>query len=297
MRGTREIVTWSSQATGQCTGAASVPANSPNRQRRADTSRALRPQTGLHASRRPQVLHPCCRILRRAGQHRAMSLTGPVAERRRAPAAARLVAVTARRAAAALLVAVCAIAPAAAHGSAAPNGSWVLPIGGDPVIARGYDPPAQPWLAGHRGVDLAAPAGTVVLAAGRGVVTYAGMLAGRGVVAVSHGELRTTYEPVIATVGVGEHVEAGQPIGTLGAAGSHCAPAACLHWGLLRGESYRDPLELLGGRVRLLPLGPNASVPTDGPIAPGSAPMADQPAPPVRRIGSLLAIAAAAGAG
>jgi len=31
--------------------------------------------------------------------------------------------------------------------------------------------------------------------------------------------------------------------------------AACLHWGLLQGDVYLDPLALLGlGRVRLLPL-------------------------------------------
>ncbi len=40
---------------------------------------------------------------------------------------------------------------------------------------------------------------------------------------------------------------------------SHCFPAACLHWGLIRGtgdtQEYLDPLTLVGsGPVRLLPL-------------------------------------------
>ena len=35
----------------------------------------------------------------------------------------------------------------------------------------------------------------------------------------------------------------------------HCLPRACLHWGWLRGETYLDPLRLVGGGpVRLLPL-------------------------------------------
>jgi hypothetical protein len=33
-----------------------------------------------------------------------------------------------------------------------------------------------------------------------------------------------------------------------------CPAAACLHWGLRRGEVYLDPMLLLGFRVRLLPL-------------------------------------------
>jgi hypothetical protein len=57
-------------------------------------------------------------------------------------------------------------------------------------------------------------------------------------------------------VAVGQAVEAGEPIGVLTAAGGHCRPAVCLHWGVLRGGSYVDPLALLNpAPVRLLPLG------------------------------------------
>ena len=49
------------------------------------------------------------------------------------------------------------------------------------------------------------------------------------VVVVDHGSTRTTYEPVAATVQVGDVVARGQPIGTLELAGSHCFPLACLH--------------------------------------------------------------------
>ncbi len=124
---------------------------------------------------------------------------------------------------------------------------WRWPLPPTPRVVRGFDPPAQRWLAGHRGVDLAAVPGDIVVAAGAGVVTFAGPVAGRGVVTVTHGDLRTTYEPVTATVDVGDVVAAGDPIGTLAAGAGHCGGyPTCLHWGLLRGGTYLDPLSLLG---------------------------------------------------
>ena len=66
--------------------------------------------------------------------------------------------------------------------------------------------------------------------------------------------MRTTYEPVSANVAVGDVVGRDGVIGTLQRASSHCFPRACLHWGLLRGETYLNPLTLVGaGPVRLLP--------------------------------------------
>ena len=99
--------------------------------------------------------------------------------------------------------------------------------------------------------------GEPVLAAGAGVVLFAGRVVDQGVVVVGHGAVRTSYEPVSALVTVGERLGAGQPLGTLDL--GHCAQAACLHWGLLTGHDhatvYFDPLLLLGcGTVRLEPL-------------------------------------------
>ena len=125
----------------------------------------------------------------------------------------------------------------------------------EPEVVARFDPPTSPYGPGHRGVDLLGRAGQRVHAALAGTVTYAGPLAGRGVVVVSHGDTRTTYEPVSAAVSVGETVEQGAVIGTLQVFGSHCAPRVCLHWGWLRGETYLDPLRLVGaGPIRLLPL-------------------------------------------
>lgn len=130
------------------------------------------------------------------------------------------------------------------------------PLDGTPRLVRRFDPPPQPWLPGHRGVDLAATPGAVVRSAGAGMVLFAGMVAGRPVLTVGHIDgLRTTYEPVQPTVETGVRVEAGAPIGTLLAGHLGCPAVACLHWGLRRGDEYLDPLALLGlGRVRLLPI-------------------------------------------
>jgi len=127
----------------------------------------------------------------------------------------------------------------------------VAPVLGD--IVRRFDPPDQPWLAGHRGVDIEGTAGQVVVAAMDGTVSFAGMVAGRPVITLQHdGGLSTTYEPVEAAVGAGQRVAAGQPIGTL-VAGHACPLQACLHWGLRDGSTYLDPLSLLGaGHIRLI---------------------------------------------
>lgn len=150
--------------------------------------------------------------------------------------------------------------PADAVGRAVSAGGFRWPLDGPPAVVRRFDPPPVPWAAGHRGVDLAAPPGAFVRSAGAGVVSFAGRIAGRGVVSVAHaGGLRTTYEPVDAPVRVGTSVAAGDRIGVLAAGHPGCPfAAACLHWGLRHGERYLDPLSLLGlGRLRLLPVQEN----------------------------------------
>lgn len=146
-------------------------------------------------------------------------------------------------------------APSAPSGRPAPaRGSW--PLRPRPAVVAGFDPPATRWGAGHRGVDLGGTVGAPVRSALAGTVTFAGRLAGRGVVVVDHGGTRTTYEPVTASVRVGDRVAAGATIGRLELFGSHCFPRACLHWGLIEGrDHYLDPLTLVGAApVVLLPI-------------------------------------------
>ena len=138
--------------------------------------------------------------------------------------------------------------------------AWQWPLQPAPSVLRGFHPPEQRWLAGHRGVDLAATPGQVVHATGGGVVVFAGGVVDRGVVVVSHGVLRTTYEPVNASVRRGDSISRGSVLGTVQAASAHCPGATCLHWGLLRGRDYLNPMILLNpGPVHLLPLWPGAA--------------------------------------
>ncbi|GAA3133131.1 hypothetical protein JOF29_002382 [Kribbella aluminosa] len=180
-----------------------------------------------------------------------------------------------------------------------PVAGW--PLDPRPEIVRGFELPAKPWLPGHRGVDLAGRPGQPVLAATPGTITYAGPVAGRGVITITYGAHRTTYEPVVADVPVGASVRTGTVIGRLSAIGSHCPPRTCLHWGLLQAKQYLDPLTLLATRpVRLLPLtARTATVPSPAP-QPG-APPAPAPDTPIgdasyrnRRAAKLVIAAGAA---
>ncbi|GAA2651883.1 hypothetical protein GCM10009864_15200 [Streptomyces lunalinharesii] len=137
-------------------------------------------------------------------------------------------------------------------------------------------------------MDLAAAKDTTVKAAAPGQITFAGTVAGRGVLTIEVSDsgrppLRTTYEPIRATTHKGQHVTAGQPVGLLEEGPYHCREP-CLHWGLRRGTTYLNPLALLPptalrkGPSRLLPVfdvPEPKSVPNPGLIHPHS----DQPAP------------------
>lgn len=139
---------------------------------------------------------------------------------------------------------------------AEPGASFEWPLRPRPAVVRAFDKPARNWLPGHRGVDLAGSAGDPVLAAGDGVVVFAGTVAGKPVVSVDHaGGLRTTYEPVTTPVALGRRVFRGESIGVLTSGHAGCPVEACLHWGLRRGDDYLDPLGLLRARpIRLKPL-------------------------------------------
>ena len=176
--------------------------------------------------------------------------------------------------------------PARAAADPAPVGVW--PLRPTPEVVTGFDPPDAPWGSGHRGVDLLGSPGQAVRAALAGTVSFAGVLAGRGVVVVVHGDTRTTYEPVGATVPVGQEIDRGEVIGHLQAIASHCPPQACLHWGWLRGPTYLDPLDLVGQvAVRLLPLWRDVPVPVSGPLV--RAPWSSAYAAVLERLDALVA--------
>ncbi|MEV5597617.1 M23 family metallopeptidase [Streptomyces sp. NPDC052496] len=163
--------------------------------------------------------------------------------------------------------------------------AWPItgPTGARPAVARGWEPPPAPWAPGHRGVDLLADEGATVRAAAPGRVLFAGKVAGRGVVSIEvagsgQPPLRTTYEPVRPMVRKGDHVTAGQPVATLGPGPFHCS-RPCLHWGLLRGKTYLDPLSLLP--ASMLHPGPSRLLPVTGVPEPKAEP--EHRAPPRSR--------------
>jgi murein DD-endopeptidase MepM/ murein hydrolase activator NlpD len=116
---------------------------------------------------------------------------------------------------------------------------WTWPLT-DSTVIRGFEPPTTPWGPGHRGVDLRGYPGQPVRAIGAGTVAFVGTVGDKPVVVVQHGDLRSTYEPVLGTAQVGDAVHPGARIGTLEE--GHCGAGTwCLHLGLKRGDRYLDP--------------------------------------------------------
>jgi len=147
---------------------------------------------------------------------------------------------------------------------AAGDGSWTWPVegvaGGPPSVEGEFHAPESDYGPGHRGIDLATLVGAPVRAVAGGVVTFSGRVAGVGVVTVDHGVERSTYQPVSATVSVGDPVDAGEVIGKVAVGPFHCS-SPCLHLGRIMQADHRylDPLDRLAGdsRIRLIdPDGP-----------------------------------------
>jgi murein DD-endopeptidase MepM/ murein hydrolase activator NlpD len=151
-------------------------------------------------------------------------------------------------------------------------GTWTWPVRGP--IVRPYDPPASPYGTGHRGIDIAVPLGTVVVAPAPGVVSFAGRVAGQLFVSIDHGAglVSTSSYLSASLVAKDDPVVAGQPIGLSGA-GHPGSATAHLHFGVRLGGIYVDPLDYLAplslvGILWLAPiLGPTVG-PAPGPLTP-----------------------------
>ncbi len=125
------------------------------------------------------------------------------------------------------------------------------------AVVAGFAPVGR--FGGHWGVDLAAPEGSTVRAAGPGVVSFSGEVAGTVAVTVDHGGgLKTTVSSVGERLVVaGTPVAAGQRIAR---SGVHDGRPS-VHVSARIDGRYVDPLPLLGcaaagpaGAVRLVPL-------------------------------------------
>ena len=137
----------------------------------------------------------------------------------------------------------------------APKAPYVSPIAPMRVEALARLP-AEPWLAGHRGLDLQATVGQAVRAAASGEVSFVGMVVDRPVLTIRHSDgALSSVEPVNSELEVGARVHAGDTIGTVSDVAGHCAPRTCVHWGVRVAGDYIDPLDVLAGYgpVVLLP--------------------------------------------
>lgn len=142
---------------------------------------------------------------------------------------------------------------AADAGDGVSSHRWVWPV--EPFrMERPFEAPPHRYGAGHRGIDIRPVGTSTVLAPAAGAVAFAGMVAGRGILTIDHGDgLVTTLEPVDTTLEPGTPVAAGEAVGTI-ALGGHTSPGA-LHFGVRLHGEYINPLLLLGGvpRAVLLP--------------------------------------------
>ncbi|MGD9705023.1 MAG: peptidoglycan DD-metalloendopeptidase family protein [Acidimicrobiia bacterium] len=125
----------------------------------------------------------------------------------------------------------------------------LLPPVAAPVVDRFREPPC-PYCAGNRGLELAPAAGSAVVAAAPGRVSFSGSVAGVRYVVVEHQSgHRTTYGRLAGIlVRTGALVAAGTPVGT---------SSDRLFFGLRHGEQYLDPaphLATVRARPQLVPL-------------------------------------------
>lgn len=157
-------------------------------------------------------------------------------------------------------VALSAFGLASAQGTSESGPSPVLEAPVDGMhIQRLFEPPAERWLAGHRGIDLLVPGATEVYSPGPGTVAFAGRVVNRPVLSIDlDSGLRSSVEPVATLVEVGQRVSKGELVGTVDDApgAGHCEPQWCVHWGLRKGDDYVNPLDwVVGyGPIQLLTL-------------------------------------------
>jgi murein DD-endopeptidase MepM/ murein hydrolase activator NlpD len=132
------------------------------------------------------------------------------------------------------------------------NGTLMWPLGG--VVTQefgctgvGWEPPAGSCGHYHNGIDIAAPIGTPVRAAGDGVVVFAGPnpydpYPKAVIVIIAHSTgLQTWYahlEPSVA-VQAGQRVSQGQVVGYVGMTGRTTGPH--LHWMVVLNDVYSNP--------------------------------------------------------
>lgn len=129
------------------------------------------------------------------------------------------------------------------------GGQFVWPVNGRLTSTFGNrKDPINGSISYHDGLDIAAPAGTPIVSAASGTVSFAGQMNGYGnVVMVYHGNGLTTFYAHIRNggikVSVGQSVGAGQKIAEVGSTGrstgNHC------HFSVIHNGNKVDPMSYL----------------------------------------------------
>jgi hypothetical protein len=171
---------------------------------------------------------------------------------------------------------------------------WVWPLRGEVITP--YRNGSDPYASGqHRGIDIAGPAGATVVAATSGEVRFAGTAGSSGLtvsVRTADGRYDTSYLHLSSmAVREGDHVAAGQRVGTVGTTGTRSATEPHVHFGVRDAGSrhaYHDPLGFLPPpSTTPPPRGAPAPQPAPVPVAPAPAPVpVHAPAPSRIPVGS-----------
>jgi hypothetical protein len=156
--------------------------------------------------------------------------------------------------------------------------SWTWPVRGD-VVSK-YRNGDDPYAGGqHRGIDIAAPVGTRVVAASGGRVTYVGVPGDSGLtvtVRTDDGSYDTSYLHLAsASVREGQAVGGGDALGAVGTSGRRSVAQPHLHFGVRHAGSrhaYRDPMDFLP------PVAPPSPAPRSPVVVPAARPSTVPPA-------------------
>jgi murein DD-endopeptidase MepM/ murein hydrolase activator NlpD len=160
--------------------------------------------------------------------------------------------------------------------------TWTWPVRGE--VVTGFANAGGPYAAGqHRGIDVAAAAGTPVVAAAGGAVRFAGQVGSSGLtvsIRTADGRFDTSYlHLVTATVRAGQAVAPGERIGAAGASGRGSTASPHLHFGVRDAGTrrYRDPLDLLPPLPRRRDLPRGVPLTVRAPFRVGPAPQPVRP--------------------
>ncbi|MFZ0325606.1 MAG: M23 family metallopeptidase [Actinomycetes bacterium] len=165
--------------------------------------------------------------------------------------------------------------------------TWVMPLASF-TVSEGFGVPGPHWSSGfHTGQDLAAPAGTPVVAAHRGTVLFAGWAGPYGnLVTIAHEDGTQTWYAHLSQILVSPGpVGTGQPVGRVGCTGNCFGthlhfevrlgpdlPVNPLLWLALQGVDVSMSLSELADQPRTLP---EAARVAPGPVGTATSPAAE----------------------